>query len=307
MLTEAAKASSKPYYLMSSRSGLMNTQQAKALREAGLGADRRHPPGARRHRPRRPLHDGSRSRCARLRAPPAIAARATCSPPSRAAAPSTNTTPSGCWPAIGLTVTREQRVATLDAATQAARALGYPVVLKAVSDDIAHKTELGLVAVGIENDEALAYAFARLSERLDRLDPRPSDVAFLVQDFIARRRRGVRRHLARSRFRPVAGVRHGRHRDRGHARLRAAHAAAARGRRRGDDRRDARRRPARGDPRPAGGRRREPRRLSLRAGGFRVGRTPTCSRKWISIRSWRCRQGCVIVDALIVARAPARG
>jgi len=85
---------------------------------------------------------------------------------------------------FGLTVTREQRVATLDAAMQAARALDYPVVLKAVSDDIAHKTELGLVAVGIENDEALEYAFARLSERLDRLDPRPPEIAFLVQDFI---------------------------------------------------------------------------------------------------------------------------
>src|SRR5712691_4738288 len=36
MLADAAKTSSKPYYLMSSRPGLMNTQQAKALREAGL-------------------------------------------------------------------------------------------------------------------------------------------------------------------------------------------------------------------------------------------------------------------------------
>jgi hypothetical protein len=53
-----------------------------------------------------------------------------------------------------------------------------------VSDDIAHKTELGLVATRIENDEALAYAFARLSERIDRLDPRPPEIAFLVQDFI---------------------------------------------------------------------------------------------------------------------------
>jgi acyl-CoA synthetase (NDP forming) len=85
---------------------------------------------------------------------------------------------------FGMTVTREQRITTLDAAAQAARTLGYPVVLKAVSDDIAHKTELGLVVVGIESDEALARAFARLSERLDRLDARPSDAAFLVQEFV---------------------------------------------------------------------------------------------------------------------------
>ena len=36
MLAEAAKTSHKPYYLMSSRPGVMNTQQAKAMREAGL-------------------------------------------------------------------------------------------------------------------------------------------------------------------------------------------------------------------------------------------------------------------------------
>jgi len=58
-------------------------------------------------------------------------------------------------------------------------------VLKAVSDDVAHKTELGLVAVGLKNDEELAHAFAQLSARLDRLDPQPSDRAFLVQEFVA--------------------------------------------------------------------------------------------------------------------------
>ena len=58
-------------------------------------------------------------------------------------------------------------------------------MLKAVSDDIPHKTELGLVAVGLASDEDLARAFQRLSERLDRLEPRPSDATFLVQEFVA--------------------------------------------------------------------------------------------------------------------------
>ena len=57
-------------------------------------------------------------------------------------------------------VTREQRVATLDEATRAAREIGYPVVLKVVSDEIPHKTELGLVAVGLASDDDLARAFA---------------------------------------------------------------------------------------------------------------------------------------------------
>src|SRR6266851_1715966 len=86
---------------------------------------------------------------------------------------------------FGLPVTREHRVATLEAATEAARELGYPVVLKAVADEIAHKTELGLVAVGLANDDDLARAFAQLSERLGRLDPPLADGAFLVQEFLA--------------------------------------------------------------------------------------------------------------------------
>jgi hypothetical protein len=86
--------------------------------------------------------------------------------------------------AFGVPVTREQRAVTLGEATRAAREIGYPVVLKVVSDDIPHKTELGLVAVGLASDEDLARAFQRLSERLDRLERPPSDAAFLVQEFV---------------------------------------------------------------------------------------------------------------------------
>jgi acetate---CoA ligase (ADP-forming) len=58
-------------------------------------------------------------------------------------------------------------------------------VLKVLSDEIAHKTELGLVAVGLENDADVARAFAQFRERIDRLDPRSLDCAFLVQEFVA--------------------------------------------------------------------------------------------------------------------------
>src|SRR5262249_60325692 len=86
---------------------------------------------------------------------------------------------------FGVPVARESRVATIAEAKNAARDLGCPVVLKAVSDDIAHKTELGLVAVGLKNAEELAHAFAQLSERLDRLDPRPSARGFLGRECVA--------------------------------------------------------------------------------------------------------------------------
>src|SRR5262249_61702185 len=49
---------------------------------------------------------------------------------------------------FGVPVTREVRVATIAEAKNAARELSYPVVLKMLSDEIPHKTELGLVALG---------------------------------------------------------------------------------------------------------------------------------------------------------------
>src|SRR5262249_56201949 len=87
--------------------------------------------------------------------------------------------------AFGVPVTRESRVATLAEAASAARGLGYPVALKALSDDIPHKTELGLVATNLKTEDDLRHAFAQLSNRLAALDPQPPDCAFLVQEFIA--------------------------------------------------------------------------------------------------------------------------
>jgi succinyl-CoA synthetase beta subunit len=87
--------------------------------------------------------------------------------------------------AYGIPVTQEQRVATEADALAAARALGYPAVLKIVSDAVAHKTELGLVAVNLKDDAELTRAYAQLNERLEKLDPRPADAAFLVQEFVA--------------------------------------------------------------------------------------------------------------------------
>ena len=66
----------------------------------------------------------------------------------------------------GLPVTREHLAGTQDAARAAASALGYPVVLKAVSDAIPHKTELGLVIIGIGSAVELDQAWEQLQARL---------------------------------------------------------------------------------------------------------------------------------------------
>ncbi len=183
MLATAAEGSSKPYYLMSSRPGVMNAQQAKALRAAGLvqiGGTRQGLGALDRvgrymmgQKPLRTVAGPRRARLADLLA--AGPARRTINEYDA----------KRLLAAFGVPVAREYRVTTADEATHAARALGYPVVLKALSDDIPHKTELGLVAVGLANDDDLARAFARLRGRLDRIEPRPSDGAFLLQEFVA--------------------------------------------------------------------------------------------------------------------------
>lgn len=64
--------------------------------------------------------------------------------------------------AAGISVPREAVVASADEAVQSARATGYPVVLKIASEDIAHKTEVGGVALNLQDDEAVRAAYERI-------------------------------------------------------------------------------------------------------------------------------------------------
>jgi len=53
--------------------------------------------------------------------------------------------------------------ATAVSATDAAARLGYPVVLKGIADGVAHKSDLGLVHVGLRDAGAVARAFAAVN------------------------------------------------------------------------------------------------------------------------------------------------
>src|SRR5215831_16397042 len=181
MLAEAAKTSSKPYYLLSSRAGVMNFTQAKAMREAGLVNI-----------------GGTRQGLAALdrvgrwmmgTKPVRVPARTRSDLADMLAKRSDRRTineldSKRVLSAYGVPITRERRVATLAEAKDAAGTIGFPVVLKVVSDAIPHKTELGLVAVGLKTEDDLAQAFVRLSDRLAKVDPRPSDATLLVQEMV---------------------------------------------------------------------------------------------------------------------------
>jgi acyl-CoA synthetase (NDP forming) len=64
--------------------------------------------------------------------------------------------------AYGVPVVEERLANTVEEARAAARAFGYPVVMKAESPTILHKTELGVVKLGIADDAALVRAYAEI-------------------------------------------------------------------------------------------------------------------------------------------------
>ena len=63
----------------------------------------------------------------------------------------------------GLPVPPEKTVASLEAALAAAEVIGYPVALKGSGEELLHKTELGLVKLGLKNDSELREAYDQLA------------------------------------------------------------------------------------------------------------------------------------------------
>jgi len=65
----------------------------------------------------------------------------------------------------GIPVLQEYLVQTDDDAARAAQKLGYPVALKIASPDIAHKTEIGGVMLGLQDEQGVRRACASILER----------------------------------------------------------------------------------------------------------------------------------------------
>src|SRR5262245_28083994 len=79
--------------------------------------------------------------------------------------------------AFGVPFPPEHRVATAEAAVGAADALGYPVVVKLGGDGIAHKTERGLVRLGLGSPDQVRDAAGDL---LAAATPADGEVHLLV-------------------------------------------------------------------------------------------------------------------------------
>ena len=79
----------------------------------------------------------------------------------------------------GIPVTKEILATDMDGLMEAAGKIGYPLVLKGSSSEIAHKTEKGLIKVDIRNKEEARAAFTEIMGAMD-----VDDGAVLVQEMV---------------------------------------------------------------------------------------------------------------------------
>jgi len=87
-----------------------------------------------------------------------------------------------CEAGVPMAATRIVRSA--DAAAEAARALGYPVVLKGSSAHLPHKTEHKLVHLGLGSADAVKAAYAYLADRMRDLVPGGDPCDIIVQPML---------------------------------------------------------------------------------------------------------------------------
>jgi len=89
--------------------------------------------------------------------------------------------------ACGIPVVGAQVVgADAEAAVAAARAMGYPVVIKLLSPQVTHKSDVGGVALDLQHDDAVRHAATTMLERVARLRPDATFSGFTVQSMVQR-------------------------------------------------------------------------------------------------------------------------
>lgn len=88
--------------------------------------------------------------------------------------------------AYGIPIVETRIVRTVEDALRIAEEIGYPVALKIVSPDITHKSDVGGVALNLENSEALQLAAQAMQARVAELCPSARIAGFTVQKMVRR-------------------------------------------------------------------------------------------------------------------------
>ena len=85
---------------------------------------------------------------------------------------------------IGFPVLPERLAATREEALAAAREVGMPVAMKIVSPDIAHKTEIGGVALGVADEAAVGAAFDTIMQNAAHKAPQAQIDGVLISPMV---------------------------------------------------------------------------------------------------------------------------
>ncbi len=80
--------------------------------------------------------------------------------------------------AYDIPLAKGQFAATLEEALRKADQIGYPVALKGISEDYSHKSEAGLVYLGLPDPQSVGNAISSMQQKVPGLD------SFLVQEMV---------------------------------------------------------------------------------------------------------------------------
>ena len=181
LLAASAATSDKPHYQLNTRPGLMHRHQVAVLAAGGgatLGGLRQglsaiaHLAAYSRWKPRPAL-----SQADRRDRPAGLEASA------GSGVPHNEHDSKRVLADYGVPVTGERLAATLAEAQGAAATIGFPVVLKAAAEGVAHKSDLGLVKLALADPEALERAWHDLIDVIDEAGLRSAGV--LVQEMVS--------------------------------------------------------------------------------------------------------------------------
>ena len=180
LLHAASERSPKPFYFMNTRSNLMRMELVDKFRgtgvgmltglRQGLGALGRMGLWARHRPPAPPLAISTGSADAALRS--ALA---------RPRATINEVDAKVILGALGLTAVADHIVASAAEAARVADTIGYPVVLKVASDAIPHRSEHGLVSVGLRSTQGVVAAFEQHAGCVAKLTLADVTVGHVVQ------------------------------------------------------------------------------------------------------------------------------
>jgi len=86
--------------------------------------------------------------------------------------------------AYGLPLPSSQLALNVEQAVQSAEEIGYPVVMKIISPDILHKSDIGGVQVGLKNDKEVRLAYEEIINRAYRYMPDADVWGVAIQEMV---------------------------------------------------------------------------------------------------------------------------